>query len=390
MSDPGAVDVVILRRADALRNVGIAVGVIGCVISFLTHGDQRLIWFIGLGGTGLFLWVLGLEGVRRVKGSISAEGVHLGNRILASRRTLRSGWVERSFEGSRVHLDRGVLPDVELEAVDDLEAHTLLRALARDASQTVVRFPTAYRFFGLAWSAGLLGQLCARELLPGIHHPSGDDYLAYIGTCLLWLLLVFVLAPFEMSVGADGVLLGSLVRRRFVPYAEIESAVVESRGKLVMRTRTHGKLVSRLRARAAEAAAELIQSKIACPSSGSESVREHLRRETDRDAGKWLARLRSLAPPIDTPYRAAALATDALWRVVDDPSATGVERAAAAVVLGASATPADRVRLRDAAARIASPRVRTAIQQVTNGANEDELAVALEAIAAQDAQGSAA
>jgi hypothetical protein len=77
--------------------------------------------------------------------------------------------------------------------------------------------------------------------------------------------------------------------------------------------------------------------------------------------------------------------------VVDDPGATGAERAAAAVVLGAAATPAERARLRDAAARMASPRVRVAIERVAAGAGaagdhgDDELAMAMEALAADSA-----
>ena len=86
--------------------------------------------------------------------------------------------------------------------------------------------------------------------------------------------------------------------------------------------------------------------------------------------------------------------------MVDDPGATGVERAAAAVVLGSVATPAERARLRDAAARMASPRVRVAIQRAAasaaasagaGGANggdaaaDDELALAMEALAADSA-----
>ena len=140
---------------------------------------------------------------------------------------------------------------------------------------------------------------------------------------------------------------------------------------------------------AAEAAAELIQAAITSSHSASEVIRQQLRREHEGDVGEWLARLRSLAS--HEPYRAVAFGGDALWRVVDDPGATGAERAAAAVVLGVVATPAERARLRDAAARMASPRVRVAIQRVARVADgsgraaEDELAVAMEAIVADSA-----
>jgi hypothetical protein len=383
VSDPASVDAIVLRRSHILRNVGIVVGVVACLTSFLLHGDLRLMWFIGAGMTGVGLAVLGAEGrVRRVRGSVSAQGLRIGDELLLARAAIRSAWVERSFDGTRVRLDRALLPDLELEAADDGEAHTILRALACDESQAVVRFPSAYRYVGLAGTAGMLGQICAHEIFRGEAHPLPSLLLVYVATCLAWLVLVFALTPRETTVGADGMLLATVFRRRFIPYPEIDAVAIEAVGKLVVYTRTHGKLVSRMSERAAQSAAELIQSKIAISDRSSAPVLEQLRRDTDRDAGKWLARLRSLA--IDTPYRAAALATDALWRVVDDPSASGAERAAAAVVLGSAATPADRARLRDAAARIVSPRVRMAIQQVSDGANEDELAVALEAVAAHD------
>ena len=68
-----------------------------------------------------------------------------------------------------------------------------------------------------------------------------------------------------------------------------------------------------------------------------------------------------LAPPS---YRSGALAADVLWRVVDDPGARASERAAAAAALDVHATPDERQRRREAAARMASPQVRVAIERV--------------------------
>ncbi len=377
----------LLRRSHVLRNAGIAVALVACATSFLLHGDLRLMWFIGLGGTGVFLALMGVDGsVRQVRASLDAAGVHVGGRVIAPRRTIRSGWVEQSLEGSRVRLHRGLRPDVELEAANDAEAATVLHALACDPSQTVVRFPSVHRFFTFALTAGMAGQLCGHELLRGGGHLSWAQYLLTVAICSLWSLILFVVGPYEMSVGVDGVLVWGILRNRFIPFAEIDDAVVESAGKLVVRTRTSRKVVFRMPAPAAEAAAELIQSAITSSHSGSEAVRLQLRRQHERegDVGAWLARLRSLAS--HEPYRATAFGGDALWRVVDDRLATGAERAAAAVVLGAAATSAERARLRDAAARMASPRVRVAIQRVADPAGragEEELAVAMEAIATE-------
>jgi hypothetical protein len=378
VSDPGAVDVVLLRRSHVLRNAGLATTLVCCALSFLMHGELRLAWCL-LGMSGLGLVFLGRESsVRRVPARACAEGVRAGAAFVAPRRTIRSGWAERTFEGSRVHLDRGMHPDLEVEAADDAEAVRILRALGCDPSQTVVRFPSAYRFVALAGAAGMLGQFCGHALPGGSGHLSTSMYLLSVAVYLLWPLWIVVLGTQETAVGSDGVFVSGPFRSRFVPFADVEAVVVESIGKLVLHTRSGGRVVRRMRGPAAEAAAELIQSAIASSHDGSEAVRLQLRRVSDGDVGAWLARLRALAA--QAPYRAQAFGGDALWRVVVDPNATGVERAAAAVVLGTSGTPTDRARLRDAASRMASPRVRTAIQQITDGANEDELAVALEAL----------
>ncbi len=146
-----------------------------------------------------------------------------------------------------------------------------------------------------------------------------------------------------MSVGSDGVLLSRPIRSRFIPFADIESATVEDVGKVVMRTRTHGTIIHRLRAAAAEAAVEQIQSSMASIGPHAEPVRQQLRREGP-NVHAWLARLRTLAGRGS--YRAVGLVGDALWRVMDDPGATGAERAAAAVIVGEAATPEERARLR--------------------------------------------
>jgi hypothetical protein len=137
-----------------------------------------------------------------------------------------------------------------------------------------------------------------------------------------------------------------------------------------------------MRGPAADAAVDLIRSAIAPGSGDSEPARRQLRRDGDGDVGAWLARLRSLAS--HATYRTATFGGDSLWRVVDDPNATEVERAAAAVVLGAAATDDERARLRNAAARMASPPVRVAIQRVADPVDDAELAVAMEAVAARD------
>jgi hypothetical protein len=365
VSDPGRVDAVLLRRSNMLRGVGIVIGLVAILIGILGYGDTRLLWFIGLGTVGVTLAFLGHETIpRRVAASLGPDGVRVGTRLVATRRRIRSAWFERSHEASVVRLDRGIFPDIELEARDEAEAHRLLRAIERDPSQSVVRFPSLPR--AVVGVAAVSGQLTAHVLSRGGH-------LTWLGLLSVlsfaWLMAALLLLwRDETDIGSDGVLVSRPLRQRFIPFADIESATVEDVGKVVLRTRTHGTIVRRMKEPAARAAVEQIQSSMASldeRDGGAESVRLQLRRDgRDGDVRGWLTRLRSLANRGS--YRAVGILGEALWRVMDDPGATGSERAAAAVVIGAVATPAERARLREAASRMASPQVRIVIQRAAD------------------------
>ena len=397
---------VLLRRSRPRWALGVALGVVGFVTSFALRGDLRLPWLIGLGTTGAALALRGREGTgSRVRCSLRADGIAIGPRLVFPRTTIRSAWIERSYQGRRVHVDRGLYPDLEFEAADDAEAGAILRKLGCDPSQTAVAFPSSSRLSALAGAIG--GQLSAHVLVGHDGIFTASVLTLSIVSCAVWYFLFLVLGRQVTSVGSDGVLLSGLLRSRFVPFADLVSAAVVSPGKLVLQTRRHGEgherpaaeIVRWMRGPAADAAAELIQSAATASEGGSEAIRRQLRREGEGPQGedggdvrRWLARLRALAA--HEPYRAAGFAGDSLWRVVDDPLATGVERIAAAVVLGTAATAAERARLRDAAARMVSPRVRLAIERVadsghsaagaTEGGDDDELAATMKSLATRD------
>jgi hypothetical protein len=393
VGDPERIDAVLLRRSRPLWDLGVALVVVGFATAYLIKGDLRLPWLIALGTTGAALAFMGREGTaKRVRCSLRADGIVVDKRLVFLRSSIRSAWIERSDQGRRVHVDRDLYPDLEMEAADDEEARAVLRSLGCDPSQTAVAFPSASRLAALAGAIG--GQVCAHALVApdGVFTASG--LTLSIVSCAVWYFLFFVFGRHVTSVGTDGVLLGGLLRSRFIPFADLESAAVVAPGKLVLRTRrqdgdegTGAEIVRWMRRPAADAAAELIQSATTSAGGGSAAVRQQLGREGERDLGGWLARLRALAA--DAPYRAAGFAGDSLWRVVDDPLATGVERVAAAVVLGTAATEAERTRLRDAAARMASPHVRVAIERVADsvaggGGEDDELAATMRSLVERD------
>jgi hypothetical protein len=376
MGDGAPVEAILLRRSYGLRNTGIALALVGWAATLPNDGDYRVFWFVFLGMTGLVLAILGGEGTpRSTTSSLDAAGVHANGKLVAARKDILGAWIERDPEGIRVQLDGSGFRGMHLVASTEDEAGAFLRALRLDPSRTALRFrPVAPPFAAIWGSIG--GQLLAHSLVVGGHHPSFLWPFALSSTAFVVLWLAFME---ELRIGTDGVLFAGPLRRRFVPFTDVIGAATDDRG-LVMHTRTLGTFVRRMRAPAAEAAAEHIERALASldPSSQDQPdpVRHQLRREGD--VVTWLARLRAMANPAS--YRAAGFAGDSLWRVVDDPGATATERAAAAVVLGTGATPEERVRLLDAAARIVSPRVRVAVERAADAGDEEELVGALAAL----------
>jgi hypothetical protein len=358
------VDVVLLRRVHPLRNAGLAIAGFGVGLGFALSGDARILWLAGLLFTGGLLVLLGIKGTtRRVAARLDALGVRIGDRFVARRRSFRAAWIEHDDERTWVHV-HGVRPALRLEAKDVADAHRLLRLLGLDRSQTVLRLPS---YWGGVW-----GQLFAQVVLQlawQIRLFSDPGRLGWAATALwatfivlLWL-VTFLSLHGETVIGTDGLLFLRPFHRRFVAFSEIQSVDLDERSKLVVRTRSGTTFKRTMPAAAAQAALEAIESSLASVGSPPEALRQRLGRSTtDEDATAWLARVRALATSAS--YRADGLAADVLWRVVDDARASASERAGAAAALDVNATPDERQRLRDIAARMASPRVRVAIEHV--------------------------
>jgi hypothetical protein len=105
-----------------------------------------------------------------------------------------------------------------------------------------------------------------------------------------------------------------------------------------------------------------------------------------RSLAAWRAALVDLARA-GSSYRVAGLSPDDLAAVVGSPEAAVDRRIGAAIALRASGHPGAGERIRIAAERCASARVRAALQRVSEGAEEDE-AVA-EALAIEEGEAAA-
>ena len=210
---------------------------------------------------------------------------------------------------------------------------------------------------------------------------------------LLALCVLNLLWPTTVSVGQDGVLVASLVRRRFYPLAAMASVRETSWGVLLtlksgreVEIRTeHKESVERSQQRAAITACierrltELAPNEVPAPAT--------LLARGGREVTEWLRALRALRNGEAGAYRAAAIPEEMLWRTVEDPASDPTARAGAAVALRESLDEAGRVRLRVAAAASASPRLRVALEKVASPIDEAELAGALEECEEPSSQG---
>jgi hypothetical protein len=373
----------LLRRSYLVRNIGAVVGVVGIVLAFAHSGDRRSALMLGFGTFAATLVMIGAKGtLRRVRALASPVGIRVGEKLVARRETIRGAWIEHTLDAPIVHLDRRLYPDVELEAPDEPGARALCQVLFGGSAQGLLRFKDrsmrAWRIFQVVF----LTQILAHCLLVRDLSPRHWIAVAVLSAMFVASLCICGIRR-AIAIGADGVLVSGILAASFVGFRDIESVVAEESGwpsscKLVITARRPRPMVFWMRAIEARAAADRVQAAIGATDGIAEPVRMHLRRGGP-DVRAWLARLRTLTHHRE-PYRAIGAPVDTLWRLMDDPTVGESERAAAAVVLGADASNEARSRLRDVAARVASPRVRVAIERVAEGAQEDDLARAMAAV----------
>ncbi len=357
-------DVMVVRKPYVLRNIGLGLAVFGFAVSLFVANDYRLLALLGFTVTGGFLALMASSGSLRAAGAIEGAGLTVAGRLVLPREAVRCAWIERTADGVRVVLRRRFGRDVRLEAEGEDHARALLERLGQGPLQSVARFSSG------SWAAGALAMFvgqCGATLFARHFHSSAFAF-SVVATAVL-----FAALNEEMAIGADGILFSSLLGRQFVPFADILEVGDYGMGGILVLSRRKGRFMRRLDAAAAGAAIERIQTAI----DAAKPEPDHVRRQLHRggDVARWVARLRTLASGAS--YRGGTVARDAVWRVFEDPGSSASDRAAAAVVLGSVATPEDRARLREVAARIVSPRVRVAVERVADPAGDEALAEAL-------------
>jgi hypothetical protein len=281
---------------------------------------------------------------------------------------------------------RGAPIRFEVDGVED--GRELIRALGLDPDHHVATFslPTmnlrsrsvAFALSAALGFAGLIGMALMRSLLPGA---------ATLAAAAAYSLFV-LLTRTRVHIGADGISIESLGARRFIEHSAIES-VTPRRGvftgvELALGSGEVVRLPTTTQPDEDGGLAEGIADLIDAAREGhgqSDAAREAaMLARGGRSAEEWHRALRSMAAGAHATHRTAPLDPERAFRVLEDPSAEASARVGAAALIGAVADEKDRSRLRVAAAAVAAPKVRIAIERAADSASDEELIEALEAV----------
>lgn len=319
-----------------------------------------------------------------------AKGISLNDKLVIERANIVAGYVQPSLGIVCFNLRAG--GDFQVEVADVASANELLSVLGLDAGTATASFATSSYL-----SASRLGPLPRWAVLAfflffvSFFHP-----LQGLAGLFVPVLLVFAMWPARVTVGPDGVLLTWLALRRFYPCSKIRS--VTQRGALSARTvltlvdgseihliarenasrdeerhAQHGALRLRI-----EGALEAFRQRL------PEVDPTSLLAAGGRSAVEWMRSLRAMSVG-GGGYRQAALSSEQMWRVVQDPTASPSTRTGAAIALSPSLDEAGRSDLLRAAEACAHPKVRVALTSLAVGASETAVLDALEPLAEEEA-----
>lgn len=197
-------------------------------------------------------------------------------------------------------------------------------------------------------------------------------------------LAVVTSRPTTVFVGADGLVVRWLVVTRFFPYASlaaVETHTAYARASMGTTQRKSSGLLLRRRdgtgtyvvcddATARDLRAAVAERLDAHRRAAAADVPQ-LRRGA-RSFAAWTRELRALLE--DKGYREGTPTADALFRLLEDPTRSAEERAAAALALHAHLGDDARRRLRVASDACASPKLRVAFEAIADGDEESALA----------------
>jgi hypothetical protein len=365
---------------------------------------------------GLVFGVFGfVHAVRRNVGASAAPtpvtvddlGIRVGSELVVERARVRRGVVLQQGAKTVVRFDAGdrlSLP-VDLEVPNVEEGRRVLEAMGHDVTQRAVSLSALSRFLTTAqWklSLGMIAAFCV-AVLPvwalGKHPMTFGISAALMGLVSLSLARIRT----TVLVGADGVSVKWLTSKRTIPYSEVHGVSLRERRSGTKRQTgvevvlDGGEViwlpVSQAGARWDDGEASVLfeQLRAALDSYRARSTTDEsvVLARGARSMGEWIRSLRRLGAGADVDMRTAPVSSESLLRILEDPSRSQVERAAAAVALSDGSGEPERARLRVAAKSTVSPKLRFAIEKAERGEVEDaELEQALTELE-QDLRGQA-
>jgi hypothetical protein len=185
-------------------------------------------------------------------------------------------------------------------------------------------------------------------------------------------------------IGADGILLRSAGRQRYLRHGAIERVfVIPGAERVEIVLRSGERIALPCRAGRSSELARQIEHALTAAGDGAEADVPRLLRG-DRPLRGWIADLRALGMGANAAHRVAPVSADRLWRIVESPATRPTVRAAAAVALGPRLDARDRDRLRAAASATIAPRLRIALEAAAGSARDAELEALLAEVEGED------
>lgn len=293
-------------------------------------------------------------------------------------------------------LRKGVFsPRIELEAASVGEARSVLVALKKDITQVSTSLRTSSPVRGrpvvaFAIAMGFMA-LTGVAMALATHFGGARAAQPFVAAAPLMMMTYAagILIPAKLSIGTDGVLWQWLFRKRFIAHHEIQNILIGERGfgrdkvsTLNLILNSGETFVVPITSESGSDMAAALWEKI--EEGRAAAIGGHAFPETSallergtRTTADWITHLRAMGSGALSTHRTAPVAREQLLAMALDGARLPRERVAAAVALGPGLDDTERERLRVAAASIAQPKLRVALERATE-ADDDGLAEALD------------
>lgn len=286
-------------------------------------------------------------------------------------------------------------PIVDVDTAGAEDARALLEALGHGVSQHTVRFVaqrwSTLRMVGAQVAATLVPMVAVIAMMVRLRLHGPAMFLFLVAPLLLPMLLP-LRNTMRIEVGADGFVVRPIVgRARFVRYADVRD-VREEGSKVVIVLRDADDVVLHFASYLVHAAigdpkksflARVREAREAHEGHRADTEAAALVARGDRSAEEWASALRALGERATTRYRVAEVRDEALFRILEDPSADAASRGGAAAALRARVDADGKTRLRVAVDATAAPNVRSALARIVDAEDDEAVVDALASIEAR-------